>query len=84
MPQSSQKIKIKEPLVPVLRKAQRTYDSHERTGKYLSLGFGGGVLLDGGVANIKTGSLIFQGTLIMKSKNRRDNHQGVWCPFLQH
>ncbi len=42
------------------------------------------VLLDGGVENIRTGSLIFQGTVVIKSKNRLDNRQGVWCPFLQH
>jgi hypothetical protein len=40
-----------------------------------------GVLLDGGVVNIRTGSLIFQGTVVMKSKNRRDNHQGFGAHF---
>jgi hypothetical protein len=80
-----QNIKIKEPLVLVFRKAQRTYTSHERTGKDFSLGFFFfWVLLDGSVVNIRAGSLIFQGTVVMKPKNRRDNHQGVWCPFLQH
>jgi hypothetical protein len=34
-----QKMKIKEPLVLGFRKAPRTYNSHERTGKDLSLGF---------------------------------------------
>jgi len=32
-------MKIKEPLVLGFRKAPRTYNSHERTGKDLSLGF---------------------------------------------
>jgi hypothetical protein len=32
-------MKIKEPLVLGFRKAPRTYNSHERTGKHLSLGF---------------------------------------------